>query len=208
MQKLASYLSNTFRQVIAPETKVFFIGFNKCGTTSLHHLMKRAGIRSAHWQNGTENLTEGIEARLGEHRELRRYLSRWTAYSDLISSADKRIIEGNRHFALFQNLFPKAYFILNDRDLDAWLLSRERHAQGKFMRQSIKFHNTAKEGVLDIWRNQYLSHTQAVTEHFAGHERFLRYRIDRDPIEQLVDFLAPDFKIPVSNWHNRNKTSV
>lgn len=208
MQKLTSYLSNTFRQVRAPETKVFFIGFNKCGTTSLHHLMKGAGIRSAHWQSGTENLTEGIEARLGEHHQLKGYLSRWTAYSDLISAADNRIVEGNRHFALFQNLFPKAYFILNDRDLDAWLLSRERHAQGKFLRQSINFHNTDKEGVRDIWRNQYLSHTQAVTEHFSGHERFLHCRIDKDPIDILIDFLAPDFKISASDWQNRNKTLV
>jgi hypothetical protein len=208
MRNLTAYVSNTLRQIRAPDTKVFFIGFNKCGTTSLHHMMKGAGIRSVHWQDGNENITEGIEARLDDHSALRKYLSRWTAYSDLISSSESRIVEGNRHFALYQSLFPKAYFILNDRDVDGWLLSRERHARGKFLLQSIAFHGKDKDGVLNIWRQQHDAHRRAVLSHFVGHPRFLHYRIDRDPIERLIEFLSPEFMLRASSWRVHKKTKA
>ena len=32
--------------------KVFQIGFNKCGTTSLHQFFQRSGLRSVHWDGG------------------------------------------------------------------------------------------------------------------------------------------------------------
>ena len=32
--------------------KVFQVGFNKCGTTSLHHLFAASGYRSVHWHKG------------------------------------------------------------------------------------------------------------------------------------------------------------
>ena len=32
--------------------KIFQIGFNKCGTKTLHHYFSRNGIRSVHWDEG------------------------------------------------------------------------------------------------------------------------------------------------------------
>jgi len=32
--------------------KIFQIGFNKCGTTSIHQFLLNNGIRSVHWEGG------------------------------------------------------------------------------------------------------------------------------------------------------------
>ena len=45
--------------------KIFVIGFNKCGTTSLHKMFKRAGLTSAHYRHhGADGLGVIIGAQI------------------------------------------------------------------------------------------------------------------------------------------------
>src|SRR5437773_272388 len=135
-----NYLKNNVARWTRPREKIFFIGFNKCGTTAIHHFLHYQGIRSAHWKVGNEILAEEIEKRSSSPPDLKQFLSGWTAYSDLIFSTEELIIDGHKHFQLFDQLFPDAYFVLNDRDTEAWIASLMRHREGEFFRNSMKFH--------------------------------------------------------------------
>jgi hypothetical protein len=91
--------------------KVFCIGFNKTGTTSLHEYFVRAGLNSKHdalYQKHTRTLPLD---------ELRAYLDAHEAYTD-----------GERaNYVLLLELYPDAKFVLNTRELKKWLESRVKH---------------------------------------------------------------------------------
>lgn len=209
MASLTAYVSNKLRQRKSPDTKIFFIGFNRSGTNSFHQLMRRAGINSVHWLNSRkENITDGMEARLNDRAALREYLAQATAYSDLVSASETRFVEGIRFFPALHEAFPQAYFILNDRDVEAWLRSRVQHSKGTFLQRAMAYHSTDKEGTLEIWRREHAEHIANALAYFAGNPRFIHFRIDRDPIQQIVDFLAPDFRISASDWQVHKKSGA
>jgi len=205
---VVSYLRNNVTRWTRPNEKIFFIGFNKCGTTAIHHFLHYQGIRSAHRKVGNEILTEQIERRLSSPADLKRYLSRWTAYSDLILSSEELMIDGHRHFRLFHHLFPNAYFVLNDRDIEAWIASLMRHREGELFRRSMNFHGLDEDGMKELWRAHHASHMAAVKEHFGASPRFLHFRIDTDPVEILVNFLRPSFVLNPSFWRRVNRSKA
>jgi hypothetical protein len=133
-------------------------------------------------------------------------LSRSTAYSDITSFTDELLIEGNRHFRLFHELFPDAYFVLNDRDLEGWIRSRSTHRKGTFLARTMTAWGMDAESVKDRWRHMHEAHTAEVREHFAEHRRFLYFRIDKDPIARLIDFLSPSFVLRERGWQRVNVT--
>jgi len=81
--------------------KIFAIGFNKTGTSSLHDLFKRFGLRSLHGavkKNTFDN---------------------YDAFTD-----------GNPvKFKEYYEKYPDSLFILNTRPLEKWLISRYKHAK-------------------------------------------------------------------------------
>jgi hypothetical protein len=190
--------------------QIFFIGFNKTATTSLAMLMAANGIRSAHWLKG--RLAERIEDLHGQRFRLWLYLMRWTAYSDLTSVSASRVIEGNRHFRLFHGLFPRSYFVLNDREVEGWIASRAAHRRDdafshrrdSFLTRSSEALGTDEEGVKAIWRQAHADHVAAVCEYFGGHPRFLHFFVDRDPIDRLAELLRPDFDLETTHWQTVN----
>lgn len=93
--------------------KVFGIGLNKTGTTSLHEALKVLGIRSLHSSaECTEIAREVLAGR--EPRLLRRYEA----------FLDGRLYEAYQELA---ERFPDARFVLTTRDKEAWMLSRINH---------------------------------------------------------------------------------
>lgn len=88
------------------KTKVFAIGFNKSGTTSLHALFKSFGLVSHH---GT----------------------RWRDCNDLalLRSYDCFSDDTPRDLAKLDRLFPGSRFILQVRELDSWVYSRLAHIE-------------------------------------------------------------------------------
>ena len=87
--------------------KVFFIGFNKTGTTSYHNMMKTlVGKKAAHRAIWTD----------------------WT-FSRNKTKLDKYDVFTDGECANLQNLdtlYPKAKFVLNTRSLEGWLISRHK----------------------------------------------------------------------------------
>lgn len=77
--------------------KVFCIGLNKTGTTSIHFAFQKLGLRSFH--GGT------FDSRIDAFSDGRYY----------------------RHFKELDHLAPNSKFILNTRDLRGWVESRIKH---------------------------------------------------------------------------------
>jgi hypothetical protein len=90
-------------------SKVFCIGFNKTGTSSLHRMFRQVGMRSYH---GTDWWHWPAEDR------------RWRQY-DAFSDGWPT---GSTVRCLLRR-YPTAKFILNTRRLDDWLLSRYHHIE-------------------------------------------------------------------------------
>lgn len=88
------------------KTKVFAIGFNKSGTTSLHALFKSFGLVSYH---GTK----------------------WRDCDDLalLRSYDCFSDDTPKDLAKLDRLFPGSRFILQVRELDSWVYSRLAHIE-------------------------------------------------------------------------------
>lgn len=78
--------------------KIFFIGYNKTATCSIHNLLINNGIKVQH--NSNWNLKE------------------YEAFCDCGDLND---------FKNLYKLYPNAYFILNTRNIKCWLLSRLKH---------------------------------------------------------------------------------
>jgi hypothetical protein len=86
--------------------KIFCIGFNKTGTTSLHAFFNSLGLRSYHGMYNEWNIND---PRFGEY----------DCFSD-----------GNHHdFIELDQNFLNSKFILTSRRLDNWLISRVRHIE-------------------------------------------------------------------------------
>lgn len=203
-RSVSDFLANRIAQWRQPEVKIFVIGFNKCATSAIYHFLARQGIKSTHWQKNGENLALAIEQRLDDPAELKHYLDKSTAYSDFVLSSDELMLEGNRHFRLFHELFPDAYFILNDRDPDRWVASRMAHRRGQFARRTAKFRGCSVEDLPEIWKREREEHNRAVLSHFGDSDRLLHFRVDRDPVSKLVDFLSPHFRLKPHHWSREN----
>jgi hypothetical protein len=208
MNRTIRILRNRWQQWRDPQVKIFFIGFNRCGTTTIHHFLKSQGVRSAHFWRDNKNLAVEIEKRVGSPA-LKEFLDRSTAYSDLCYFTNEISIEGNRHFREFARLFPRAYFVLNDRDLESWIRSRcnkDSKRRGTLLGRGMAYYGADAETVMKIWREQHQQHVAAVLDYFSTSDRFLHFRIDRDPVGKLIEFLSPSFLLDASQWEIKNRT--
>ena len=184
----SDFIHNRLVQWRDPELKIFFIGFNKSATSAIFHFLARQGVKSAHWRAGTENLALEIEKRIGNPPALKRYLMPWTAFSDLTLSSEQLMLDGNRHFRLFHDLFPKSYFVLNDRDPESWVASRMRHRRGQFAERSARFRGCAVEDLPAAWRREREEHNQAVPRLTSRTMTFLHFRVDEDGVRNSSIF--------------------
>ncbi|PKN95330.1 MAG: hypothetical protein CVU44_01215 [Chloroflexi bacterium HGW-Chloroflexi-6] len=86
--------------------KIFAIGFNKSGTTSLHALFMSLGLFSYH----------GVEWRGCDNLKL---LREYDCFSDDVP----------KDLPKLDKLFPRSKFILQVRDLESWVYSRLAHIE-------------------------------------------------------------------------------
>jgi hypothetical protein len=204
-------VANRAAQMLDPDTKIFFIGFNRTATISLHLLMQKARIRSVHWrENGPDspNVAREIDHRISDDRALKAYMGQWTAFSDLSGGLPGQSLDGNRHFRRFDQLFPRSYFVLNDRDTEAWIRSRTAFQNGALIPEHAEHLGVSESRVPDVWRALKVQHTADVLEYFQGRKRFLHFRIDADPPDVLTSFLWPSFVISPRWWRHSNQTVV
>ncbi len=112
--------------------KVFCIGFNKTGTNTLTRIFKQLGLKALHkgcgWNRIAYPHSRCFHTKWWGDGD-REILDQYTAFSD-----------GENHaLEVLDSLYPNSKFILNNRNLRKWLLSRLKHRGRKFDRHLIEF---------------------------------------------------------------------
>jgi Sulfotransferase domain len=189
-------------------TRIFQIGFNKCGTRSLYRFLQRAGIASAHFNRGRlavamkANIEAGLKPLTGE-------IDRYVAYTDVQQVSRHEAIEGVRYFRELYQYYPRSYFILNTRDRDGWIRSRLNHGNGFYARRYARALRLPDEAaVVAHWTAEWDSHLAEVQAFFADKPgRLIVYDIKTDAPQKLVDFLAPDFLTRADDFRHEGETA-
>ncbi|WP_434036019.1 sulfotransferase family protein [Formosa sp. 4Alg 33] len=175
--------------------KVFCIGLNKTGTSSLHEAFNILGLKSVHYKDDHGNdIKEIILNNYLSGHDILKGLEAYDAFSDW--DQEQYTIE---IFKAFNEQYPGSKFILNTRDLKGWLDSREKHVKNN----QIKKRKDPQADIvwLDIdreaWETQFKKHYQEANAYFKGRtDNFLVFDvINGDGWETLCPFL----NVPIPN---------
>lgn len=192
--KLGRALEDWFSQAVRPfARKVFCIGWQKTGTTSLTAALRRLGLLSWHfapWLIGCRHFHSDPVPAVPDFDSLADY----AAVSDLPAAAFYRELD---------RAFPGSLFIFTDRPLDSWLASAQAHLQ-----TSLAVDGQTHS--VDRWAygqdrpdaavlcGRYLRHRGEVFDYFAGRRDFMALDLGQgNPWHPLCRFLGlPEPSIP------------
>src|SRR5262245_49184153 len=147
--------------------KVFCIGFNKTGTSSLHAFFKACRLQSAHndrWPSYS-------------HVETGRSYFTKQCYSDGEQS----------DFATLDRWFPRSLFILNDRNERDWLHSRIKHVL-RFNEASVDLRAVLQSDRYGRMAKEFLADEESAVRKWIT-ERRIYTRQARVYFEERPDFL-------------------
>ena len=180
-----------------PNPKIFQIGFNRCGTSSLYNFFLDNNIRATHWHGGEIGLEIARNARI-EQRLLGPYEDRFDAFTDMEEHHTQNF--GPHHFKQLHKEHPTGFFILNTRPVDKWVKSRFNLHKGKFAQECSEALRLPPEQLEAFWIAEWHSHHQRVKEHFKDYTRFLVFDIETDDGNVLRDFLSAEYDLDPAHW--------
>lgn len=187
--------------------KIFIIGFNKTGTKTLHSFFKANKLKSIHWHGG-KIARRMVDNAMAGKRLLRGYDRKYRVFSDMIWLTERVCVEGNAFFRILDRDYPGSAFIYNTRDEDAWLKSRQQHAQGSLLETYKKVLNTtSSEEVVVHWRETRQRFEGELFGYFKGRNDLLVFDIERDSPEELNRFLGLSLDVVKYNWVNKTLKS-
>ena len=173
-------------------TKVFGLGVQKTGTSSLRSAYRILGLSTGSWMSGRFSKVdeaETLELALQEaHAKDACANNPWPKYY-------KELLE----------TFPDAKFILTVRDENAWVKSCQRYFEEREWPELEWFYGHSKfAGNEEHFRQVMRDHNQAVIDHFAeqGKELLIFNPSAGDGWEELCGFLdlpIPEEEFPCSN---------
>lgn len=184
--------------------KIFIVGFNKSGTTTLHQYFKSNNLSSVHWDGG--RMAVAMQANcIASRPVMSGYDRAFTAFSDMVFLNEKIHIEGNAQFRNMDADYPQSYFIYNTRNIDDWIASRLSHDSGRFFGLSKAAYRTAdKDKIIKIWKDTRLNFEADIRQYFQSSPRFLELDINAaDPQKMVNGFLKRDFDETRWKWQNR-----
>ena len=169
---------------------IFQIGFNKCGTASIHYFLLHSRIPSHHWVKGM--LAKKISERMDAGEDPIQDFPQAVGFTDMMAFGEHRLIEPYKRFEYLHHWYPDALFVLNTRDRERWIASRAAHAVGniRFIALYAKVFRISEAEVPDFWRAEWDAHHVTVRAYFAGAQNFLDYDIERDDPRKLVAFIG------------------
>jgi hypothetical protein len=179
--------------------KIFCIGLNKTGTSSLHDALVTLGFSSLHW--GGPSVAEDVRQAFHAGRLLVSDHDRYDAYSD-IAGLSKR-------YELLDRQYPGSRFLLTTRPMEAWVESRRAHVLRNQERRAVgKYTGDFLEVQPDQWREEYIEHHEGVRAYFDGRSDYCEMRItEGDGWETLCPFLDVPVPSDPFPWHHRLATS-
>lgn len=189
--------------------KIFCIGLNKTGTSSLHEAFRILGFKSVHCLDDEGNNIKDIiqENFLAGHNILKG-LEKYDAISDWDMAPHTTEI-----FKEFDKQYPDSKFILNIRNLESWLDSREKHVKRNQERKRKKPKEDIKWLTIDrdAWEGHFKTHYDEVYNYFKGREdELLVFDVTKDDgWDKLCPFLnlpIPTVSFPKKNVASRKKS--
>jgi len=187
--------------------KVFQVGFNKCATRTLAQFFEENGYPAVHYLGG--RLARDIrDSKLAGTQPLTAW-KRKVLFSDMEFVMWDELIEAYRDYAYLDQWYPDAYFILNTRRMESWLLSRLRHEGGDYlMRYMAAYGDDNPAHALLQWQKDWLEHIPAVRAYFAGRPgKLLEFDIDHDGPEKIVAHFDGVLDLDAAKWGHRGKTA-
>jgi glycosyltransferase involved in cell wall biosynthesis len=140
--------------------RVFGIGLNKTGTSSLHAAVSHLGFSSVH--HGPPELRATIE----ENRDAGRPMLHQVDPT-LDAFCDIEAISSGYHE--LDRDYPGSKFVLTVREPEPWIASRVRHVQrNRVLRERGGYRGDFLQIDVDGWLAERAAHYEAVLEHFAG----------------------------------------
>lgn len=195
---------------MASRPKIFFIGLNKTGTTSLHQLALDSGYSAIHWRDPATcvYLAKRIFSNFSVGVPLLSEIDHYDVYSEFSYVNDGSYLEGSQFFKQLAEAYPDAYFILNSRKADPWIKSRQaQYTEGIgsfFERFQVALGKTGDD-VVELWKIHQENHHHAVRTYFEKtSHKFLEFRIGQDDITKVSDFVAKDYTFDPANWRQLN----
>lgn len=172
--------------------KIFCLGFNKSGTTSLHDLFKNSGLKSYHGKSYSN------------------------FFYDAFSDGNQLSLS---NFKYYHAKFPDSFFLLNTRSFAPWVTSRFKHgyivatSKNLLSRLSIKagVHNPLTDlkpnwgwpctvDMIIHWAIARYDHHFSVISYFQQFpNNFACVNIER---ENWIDFVKTAFDLPPSSQNN------
>ena len=185
--------------------KIFIIGFNRCGTRTLHYFFKNNNLKSIHWDDNNlvdvfENNIKNGNKLLENGKTINKEVNSYCNYSEatVFSDMTKHVInkDAKDYYKRLDKDYPNSKFILNIRDVNKWIQSRIKHNNGRVLNKQMNFHNCDKKQIEIIWKNMYEKHIHDVKNYFENRKSDLCiYDIENDSIDKIIEFLKNDFII-------------
>ncbi|MEE1672817.1 sulfotransferase [Agarivorans aestuarii] len=188
--------------------KIFQIGFNKCGTGSLHKFFIKNELKSIHYDSG--RLAKTIFENFENDRDLLFGCDGYDAYSDMeLLTNEKFISVAESLFKELYNQYPDSVFILNTRDVDSWVNSRLKHNKGTYLSRYRSLLDVTSDQIIKYWKEEYYKHISNVQAFFENKTsaNFIHLRIDEDCPSRLGDYLSRlGYKITVPELPHFHQT--
>jgi hypothetical protein len=138
--------------------KVFNIGLNRAGTTSLSAALDLLGVRTIHYRHKDTRLFDHMRANQKQGRPLLdRYDPEIRGFSDFA---------GHYFFATLDRQYPRSKFILTVREMDAWLESRAWKVGSN--QQNKNYRYGFREVNKDGWRKERERYEAQLDRYFAN----------------------------------------
>ena len=170
--------------------KIFQIGFNRCGTRSMHDFFKNQcmdGLKCLHWEGGKLAL-DMYGNMLGNRKILEGTYEDFDYYGDMQAfiRVEEKILLFLAHleYKILDEQYPGSKFILNTRSVDGWIGSRMRHYGEDILR--IVYGDSDPE---EIWRKQWHLHHEGIVEYFGNRSDLLVFNIEKDEGQKIAHFL-------------------
>ncbi len=196
------------------KTRIWAIGFNKCGTTTMFRFFQKNNVPSVHYGRQGTLATSIYDNHLNGKPLLSDEYSQYRAFFDMEN------IYANPPIYITQGLFkeldmeyPGSKFILNTRNKSDWITSRCAHVDPVNKQRYVDvlcqaYHITETE-LIERWSQEWDAHHAQVIEYFKDRPNdLLIFNIDTDSPEKICEFLKELYDMDPSLYGHHNKTPM
>ena len=187
--------------------KIFCIGPNKTGTTTIHHFFKGNGIQSVHFggDRRSKNLAQIFVRNVSAAKPILTGVEQYDAFSDVTFVSSKIYLDMALFIDRISAEYPDAYYIYNYRPTEGWIDSRKKHYGGAFWRRYSNCYHFSQDDAVREWRAYAETRrTRDVEMLRAAGRRVIEFELGKDDPQAIVDFLSPHYDTSLDFWQRHN----